>query len=45
MVTSKGNVLMEGVGGDTIVGKLGPYKAVKCFASLEIGKESTVKSF
>ena len=45
MVTSEGNFLMERVGGDAIVGKLGPYKSVKCFALLEVGKESTVKSF
>ena len=26
-------------------GGLGSYKSVKCFISLEVGKESTVKSF
>ena len=37
---------MKGVGCDTVVGGgSGPYKSVKCFESLEVGKESAVKSF
>ena len=35
---------MEGVGCDTIVGRLGSYKSIKCFVSLEVGKESMVES-
>ena len=37
---------MKGVGCDTVVGEgSGPYKLVKYFESLGVGKESTVKSF
>ena len=45
LVTSEENFLMKGVGCDTVGGGSGPYKSVKCFESLEIGKESTVKSY
>ena len=45
LVTSEENFLMKGVGCDTVGGGSGPYKSVKCFESLEVGKESTVKSY
>ena len=45
LVTSEDNFLRKGVGCDTVGGGSGPYKSVKCFESLEVGKESTVKSY
>ena len=51
LITSEGifSVKCEGrfKGYDVIQwwGRLGPYKSVKCFASLEVSKESIVDSF